>query len=173
MVVVGKRLEVCPHLLNVKVMPSVVDILVIPQRFPHGRIALESRSKAKLPDTISLLDTSNALHIGEDVPNGRARRVAESEESGSAWLCSFVPELEDRSEGLGTVQNFVEGSSCNHLELLLNLVDHCTPPRVDADVLKGCLEVGDVGLDLALEYLAEEEVEAKDELLRYWQHQRA
>ena len=84
-----------------------------PERPPDGAVALEAGAENNLPDAVPLLDSALHLRVGELVPERAAGRVPEAVERHARRL--QVP--------------------LRQLQLLLDLVEHTAPPRVDAKVV--------------------------------------
>ena len=103
----------------------------IPERFPDGAITLESASECDFPNPISFLDSSFGFGVCQFVPDRAGGRVSESVKSHSV---SFDVVREK-------------------LEVLLELVDDSAAAGVDAEMVEGELEIGDVGFDFGVEEL--------------------
>jgi len=137
--------------VNAVVPRAVGRRLDVPQRVPDGAVALEPAAEGDLPDAVAAADAALGLHVGQLVPDGAARRVAEPVQ---------------RHPGRLHVRRA-------QLQVLLELVDHGAPAGVDAEVLERQLEVRDVGLDLGVEQLLHHERREEEELLAHRQHERA
>ena len=94
------------------------------QGLPDGAVALETRPEGDLPHPVPLPHPPLRLRVRQLVPQGAARRVAEAVQRHPRRL--HVPLTE--------------------LEILLQLVQHRPPTRVDAEMLERQLEVRDVWL---------------------------
>ena len=125
--------------------------LDVAESVPDGAVALEPAAERDLPDAVASADPALGLHVGELVPDGAARRVAEA--------------VERHARGLDVDRL--------QLEVLLQLVDHGAATGVDAEVLERELEVRDVGLDLGVEELLGDERGEEEELLAEGQDERA
>ncbi|CAL4909597.1 unnamed protein product [Urochloa decumbens] len=134
------------------VLPRAVGRrLDVPQSVPDGAVALEAAAEGDLPDAVAAAHAALGLHVGELVPDGAARGVAEPVE---------------RHPGRLHVRRA-------QLQVLLELVDHGAPAGVDAEVLERQLEVRDVRLDLGVEQLLGDERGEEEELLADGQDERA
>ncbi|KAK8457216.1 hypothetical protein SEVIR_3G144625v4 [Setaria viridis] len=137
--------------INAVVPRAVGRRLDIPQGVPDGAVTLEAAAERDLPDAVAAADAALGLHVGELVPDGAARRIAEPVE---------------RHPGRLHVRRA-------QLQVLLELVDHGAPACVDAEVLERQLEVWDVGLDLGVEQLLGDEGREEEKLLAHGQDERA
>mmetsp|Transcript_14308 Transcript_14308/g.32851 ORF Transcript_14308/g.32851 Transcript_14308/m.32851 type:complete len:432 (+) Transcript_14308:80-1375(+) len=132
-----------------RVGPGLVRGVVGPESLPDGRVALESASKGNLPDPVAVLHLALVLRPGQLVPDRGRGGVAVVEERLPRWPHKFVREL----------------------QVVLKRVDDAPASRVDAKVVKGLLEIRNVGLHLDLEALAQHQVVEELELLGDGKHQ--
>uniref|UniRef100_A0ACD5U053 Uncharacterized protein n=1 Tax=Avena sativa TaxID=4498 RepID=A0ACD5U053_AVESA len=117
--------------------------LDVAQGMPDRAVALEAAAKGDLPDAVAAADAALGFHVGELVPDGAARRVAEPVQSHPGRL--HVHRLQ--------------------LQVLLQLVDHGAPAGVDAEVLERQLEVRNVRLHLGVEQLLGHQRGEEEQLL--------
>jgi hypothetical protein len=122
-----------------------------PERLPDGAVALEPGAECDLPDPVALPDPALGLAVGELVPERAAGGVAEAAERHPGRL--HVPGAE--------------------LEAALELVQHAAAAGVDAEVVEGELEVGEVGADVGAEDAVEDDGGEEAELLGHGEDERA
>jgi hypothetical protein len=121
------------------------------ERLPDGAVALEAGAEGDLPDAVALPDAALGLAVGELVPERAAGGVAEAAERHPRGL--HVPGAE--------------------LEAALQLVQHAAAAGVDAEVVEGEPEVGQVGAHVGAEDAVEDDGGEEAQLLGHGQDERA
>lgn len=126
--------------------PRVVAILVViaAKRFPDGAVAFDAGAERDLPHEVALADALLGFHVGQHVPDGAGRGVAESVERHARRLHVVLGER----------------------QILLDAVQDRLAARVDAEMVDRLLEVRDVGFAAQVENLARHEVAREFQLLR-------